>query len=89
MYLCVYIHRVRMSSKNISISESAYRKLKALKRENESFTDAVNRLTSERSLLDIAGVLSDEEADEIRDRVKDMRDRSRDRVEDVAGAMEE
>ncbi|MFB6202913.1 MAG: antitoxin VapB family protein [Candidatus Nanohaloarchaea archaeon] len=78
-----------MSSKNISISESAYRKLKALKRENESFTDAVNRLTSERSLLDIAGVLSDEEADEIRDRVKDMRDRSRDRVEDVAGAMEE
>ncbi|MFB6144521.1 MAG: antitoxin VapB family protein, partial [Candidatus Nanohaloarchaea archaeon] len=53
-----------------------------------SFTDAVNRLTSERSLLDIAGVLSDEEVEEIRDNVEDMRERSRSRVEDVAGAVE-
>lgn len=77
-----------MSSKNISISESAYRKLKALKKDNESFTDAVNRLTEERSLLDIAGILSDEEAEEIRDNVEDLRGRSRDRVEDVTGAIE-
>jgi predicted CopG family antitoxin len=78
-----------MSSKNISISESAYRKLKALKKENESFTDAVNRLTEERSLLEIAGILSDEEADDIRDNVEGLRDRSRDRVEDVTGAISE
>jgi predicted CopG family antitoxin len=78
-----------MSSKNISISESAYRKLKALKKENESFTDAVNRLTKERSLLEIAGILSDEEADDIRGNVEDLRDRSRDRVEDAAGAISE
>jgi len=85
----VYIHRICVSSKNISISESAYRKLKALKKENESFTDAVNRLTEERSLLEIAGILSDEEADNIRDNVEDLRDRSRDRVEDVKGAIKE
>lgn len=80
---------VYMSSKSISISESAYRKLKALKNENESFTDAVNRLTQERSLLEIAGILSDEEADDIRDNFEDLRDRSRDRVEDVTGAISE
>ncbi len=85
----MYIHRISMSSKNISISESAYRKLKALKKENESFTDAVNRLTKERSLLEIAGILSDEEADDIRGNVEDLRDRSRDRVEDAAGAISE
>jgi predicted CopG family antitoxin len=78
-----------MSSKNISISESAYRKLKALKKENESFTDAVNRLTEERSLLEIAGILSNEEADDISDNVEGLRDRSRDRVEDVTGAISE
>ncbi len=41
------------------------------------------------SLLDIAGILSDEEAEEIRDNVEDLRGRSRDRVEDVAGAKSE
>jgi adenine deaminase len=53
------------------------------------FTDAANRLTEERSLLEIAGVLSDEEAEEISDNVKDLRNRSRDRVEDAAGAINE
>ncbi|PSP44669.1 hypothetical protein BRC69_07835, partial [Halobacteriales archaeon QH_6_66_25] len=33
-----------MSSKNITITEDAYERLKALKREDESFSDLVVRL---------------------------------------------
>lgn len=36
-----------MGSKNISLREDAYERLKARKREGESFTDVVNRLTED------------------------------------------
>jgi predicted CopG family antitoxin len=36
-----------MSSKNISLRDEAYRRLEALKREGESFSDVVLRLTEE------------------------------------------
>ncbi|MDY6777649.1 MAG: antitoxin VapB family protein, partial [Candidatus Nanohaloarchaea archaeon] len=38
-----------MSSKTISLSEEAYRKLKSLKDEGESFTDVIKRLTGKYS----------------------------------------
>ncbi|MEE6210347.1 antitoxin VapB family protein [Salarchaeum sp. III] len=50
-------------SKSIQLSEEAYERLAAHKREDETFSEVVLRLAGERSLLDIAGVLSDEEAD--------------------------
>lgn len=47
-----------MATKNISLTEDAYERLKACKREGESFSDVVNRLTrSSRSLSDGVGAL--------------------------------
>lgn len=42
-------------TKTIAVSETAYEHLKARKREGESFSDVVERLAGERSLLEIAG----------------------------------
>ncbi|WP_458190108.1 antitoxin VapB family protein [Haladaptatus sp. NG-WS-4] len=42
-------------TKTVALSESAYERLKARKREGESFSDVVERLAGERSLLEIVG----------------------------------
>ena len=71
------MHRLILGSSNISISDEAYSRLVAQKKENESFTDVINRLTGNGSILDIAGVLSKSEGKEITLRIKKMRKESR------------
>ncbi|WP_160135586.1 antitoxin VapB family protein [Halococcus salsus] len=43
------------NTKTVALSETAYERLSAKKREGESFSDVVERLAGERSLLEIAG----------------------------------
>ncbi len=74
-------------SKSIRLSEDAYERLAAHKREDETFSDVVLRLAGERSLLDIAGVLSDEEADAVRDAVEERRERRSRDLEAVADEL--
>jgi len=51
-----------MGTKNISLKESAYEKLLSLKREDESFSDLIERLTRDRTpkYTDLAGILSED-----------------------------
>jgi predicted CopG family antitoxin len=44
-----------MGTKNITITEDAYERLRALKREDESFSDVVTRLTEEEDPMSFAG----------------------------------
>jgi predicted CopG family antitoxin len=44
-----------MASKNITITEDAYDRLVALKREGESFSDLVTRLTEQADPMAFAG----------------------------------
>jgi predicted CopG family antitoxin len=74
-------------SKSIRLSEEAYERLAAHKREDETFSEVVLRLAGERSLLEIAGILSDEEADAVRDAVNERRQRRETELEDVADRM--
>jgi len=69
-----------LGTKNISISDEAYSRLAAQKKENESFTDVVNRLTGRRSVLEIAGILSKSEGKEIALQIEKMRKESRRRI---------
>ncbi len=55
-----------MATKTINLTEGAYARLHSLKREGESFSDVVNRLTGKFALLDLVGILDEEAADRLR-----------------------
>ncbi|MFW6436735.1 MAG: antitoxin VapB family protein [Halococcoides sp.] len=74
-------------SKSIRLSEEAYERLAAHKGDDETFSEVVFRLAGERSLLDIAGILSDEEADDLRDAIEQRRERRQRDLEDIADQM--
>lgn len=77
-----------MGTKNISISEEAYERLAALKKPNESFTEVVNRLTRKRSILELAGVLTEKEGELIRIEIEEIRKSSSRRVKSLASRVE-
>lgn len=52
-----------MGTKTIRLDEAVYERIKARKREDESFSDVIDRLTSDYSLLDFAGGYSADDAD--------------------------
>ena len=62
-----------MATKNISISEEAYRRLASLKQPNESFSIVITRLTGKRSLTGLFGVLSGKEAGRLERNFKKVR----------------
>lgn len=81
---------VGMATKNISITEEAYRRLASLKHEHESFSVVINRLTGKHSLAKLFGVLSRDEASHLdenlarsrKERARADRDRKR-KLEEV------
>lgn len=55
-----------MATKTISLDEEAYERLKDRKREDESVVDVVKRITGKRSWTEVAGILSDDEAENLK-----------------------
>jgi len=68
-----------MATKTISLDEEAYERLRAHKREGESFSDVVKRIAGERSWKEVAGILSEEEARTLEAAIEEGRERSRQR----------
>ena len=66
-----------MSTKTISITKSAYDKLKILKKERESFSDVINRVTKKRDLADFHGIWSESTASKIEKAILDSREQNR------------
>lgn len=75
--------------RNVRLTEEAYRRLKRRKEPGESFSDTVERLAGERSLLDLVGILSDEEAEAMRDAIEERDRRSRERLDELAEKMDQ
>ena len=69
--------------RNVRLTEEAYQHLKRRKQPGESFSDTVERIAGERSLLELAGILSDEEAAAMREAIEDQDDRTRDRLDQL------
>lgn len=80
--------RMQMS-KSIRLSDEAYNRLKAHKRDDETFTEVVLRLSGERSLLELAGIFDDEETAAIKKAIAERRDRRRRELEAVATEMQD
>lgn len=68
-----------MGSKNISVRDDVYRRLRDAKADDESFSDAIDRLLSsddaDHPLYELVGTLDDDEADRVRERATAFRDR--------------
>jgi len=64
-----------MATKTISLAEDAYKKLKKMKNDKESFSDVVRRLTSGISIADYHGVLSEETAEELDANIRERREK--------------
>ncbi|WP_135853877.1 antitoxin VapB family protein [Halorussus salinus] len=74
-------------SKSVRLSEEAYERLETLRREDETVSDVVLRLAGEQSLLELAGILSDEQADALETAVEERRRRRRGELESITDEM--
>jgi predicted CopG family antitoxin len=68
-----------MTTKTITITEDAYNILRSWRDDNESFSQIISKLGKKQKLSDIAGLLSNKEADELERRIKDSRMQSKKR----------
>ncbi len=56
-----------MTTKTVRLDEDVYQMLAERKRDDETFSDAVERLVGGRPLVELAGIYSEEEVREIED----------------------
>ena len=94
-YICIKIHVYKytddsMGTKNISLKESAYERLASLKREDESFSDVVERLTEKRTpkYSDLSGTLSKETIEAIENTRKKRKETDETGFEEIVDQFE-
>ncbi|RXK50588.1 antitoxin VapB family protein [Halorientalis pallida] len=75
-------------SHQIRVEDHVYERLKANKRDDESFSDAVERLIGGRSLRELREVFDDEQVAEMREAIDTADEQDRDEVREVAERFE-
>ena len=75
--------RVYVGTKTIRLDDEIYERIRAEKREDETFSEAIERLIGEVSILELAGGLSEEEAGEAKDAIRRSRDVDRRKSREV------
>jgi predicted CopG family antitoxin len=78
-----------MATKSITIKESAYEILESRKRENESFSDLIERIGGRRPLTELAEVASKEGGENIAEEVKETRKEIEKEMEEKSQEIEE
>ena len=75
-------------SHQVRLEDDVYERIKANKRENESFSDAVERLIGGRSLRELRDVFNEGQVNEMRDAIEAADQDDRDEVCEVAERFE-
>jgi len=75
-------------SHQVRLEDDVYERIKATKRDDESFSDAVERLIGGRSLRDLRDVFDEDQVSEMRDAIEAADRQDRDEVRDVAERFE-
>ncbi|WP_049927133.1 antitoxin VapB family protein [Halopiger goleimassiliensis] len=78
-----------MATKTISLDEEAYERLKARKKEGESFSETVKRLAGERSWNEVTGILSEDEARDLEAAIEEGRTKSGERGDRLTAELDE
>ncbi|WP_299265423.1 antitoxin VapB family protein [Halorientalis sp.] len=77
-----------MGTKTIRLDEDVYDRVRAEKRDDETFSEAIDRLIGGPSLLELTGILSPEEADEFREVIDDVDTDARDDIDELVDRFE-
>lgn len=75
-------------SHQIRLEEHVYERIKANKRADESFSEAVERLIGGRSLRELREVFDEEQVSEMRAAIEEADEQDREAVRDVAERFE-
>lgn len=75
-----HARRIDMGTKNIAVSDEAYRRLKSFKKPSESFAELIGRLTQKRELLELAGTLTPQEGLSMKKTIEGIRKESSNRI---------
>ncbi|PSP38305.1 hypothetical protein BRC71_06420 [Halobacteriales archaeon QH_7_65_31] len=70
-------------SKQIRLKDDVYERIEANKRDDESFSDAVERLIGGRSLRDLRGVFDENRVNEMRDAIETTDRVDRDEIREI------
>lgn len=78
MFMFMFTYITIMVSKTITIKEDVYRRLKRIKRDGESFSDLLTRLSKNVSpidkLLEMAGSIDFDDADSLKEDIRKKRE---------------
>lgn len=77
-----------MGTKTIRLDDDVYERVRAHKHDDETFSEAIDRLIGGASLLDLVGTVSDQEAAEMRKAIDRSRDAALDRERELARKRE-
>ena len=73
----------------VRLDDDVYERIEAHKREDETFSEVIDRLIGVPSLRTLTGILSDEEAEEFREVVEDVDSTATTDVDGLASAVEQ
>ena len=77
-----------MGTKQVRLDEDVYAKLKDKKRDDESFSDVIDRLTSDWSLAEWGGWMDSEEANTHREMLAELEDIDHRETEKLADELD-
>lgn len=76
-----------MGSRNVSISDEAYLRLSELKLKNESFTELIYRLTNKTNVLDLRGIIGEDEGKSLEKNIRESRKLSKERLDRITDEL--